>query len=853
MRVSPSLHVCRGLLVLLFLVAACAGAPGVGAGLGPVADYGGRFEYRYGDAPERPDGAGAPAPAEPAPPGDGWRPHPGVGSPPGRGQADVLWLRTRLQGPALVRPVLAVRLAARTVRISVDGQAVVPQYATLLPVEQLVNLRREYLIPLAPDYAGKTLTLRLGADVPQLAMESLPRLGEAAAVAFDLVRRNAAYVLCSAFLILLTLCGCALFLFRRDEPLYLYFALGCLGFAGSLLGFSGLAGLLFPWPVPNDAARVLLNALSNVGLLSFVIRIIGPGPLRALPVMRAAYLLYVAVLAATLLVRPDVTLRLFAVGRILTAPLGLALVAGSLRGVVRGDVDARILSAGLIVCNLLALPEVLLSLGLRTGRHGQWYVVTVLTFIAALVVVLLRRFYAAHTTALKLQIEHALANHRLHEQEALLQASARMAKGDLEQPISADPQSPLLPLARALDGMRQDLRGRIRLMDRMQQDLRSQMQTLETRSREIGLLNDELRRQIEQRSRRLIDMLLPAGRLAQHGRELHEGELLGNHYRVLRRLGQGGMGTVYEVCRTTDDRHLAAKVLRGGSVHKEALGRFAREAQIMARLHHPHLIAISDVDVTDEGTLFLVMELVRGRSLAQLRERAADLAWARTVLAQVAEGLVVLHACGIVHRDVKPENILVDESSPAPLVKLADFGISRLSEEGTPPPGPAPAPAPSSDSPGADAGAPVGADAPAGPGQTLDDTDPALGPPRKLASGSGPLLPGASQPRMLTRTGVVMGTPGYLAPELTRDARHAQPAADVFSLAVLAVELLTGRRPAAGAALAGAGAEIDEGLLRLLERGLRAAPEERPTAQELARALRGGDDRPSAPGAPAPA
>src|SRR6185436_17752653 len=95
------------------------------------------------------------------------------------------------------------------------------------------------------------------------------------------------------------------------------------------------------------------------------------------------------------------------------------------------------------------------------------------------------------------------------------------------------------------------------------------------------------------------------------------GSLLGDAYRILRPLGEGGMGAVYEVERTTDGVHLAAKVLHERP-DRIGLGRFAREAQILARLSHPNQISISDIDVTNEGMLYIVMELVTGSSLRQL-------------------------------------------------------------------------------------------------------------------------------------------------------------------------------------------------------------------------------------------
>ena len=141
---------------------------------------------------------------------------------------------------------------------------------------------------------------------------------------------------------------------------------------------------------------------------------------------------------------------------------------------------------------------------------------------------------------------------------------------------------------------------------------------------------------------------------------------------------------VYEVERTTDCRRLAAKVL-SAQPDRTAIGRFVREAQILARLDHPNLIAISDIDVTSGGVLFIVMELVSGSSLGQhgpsLARPTGD--GSSNVLRQVATALAGAARPGVVHRDLKPENVLLTRcpEDVLPVVKLADFGISILLDE----------------------------------------------------------------------------------------------------------------------------------------------------------------------------
>jgi serine/threonine-protein kinase len=128
---------------------------------------------------------------------------------------------------------------------------------------------------------------------------------------------------------------------------------------------------------------------------------------------------------------------------------------------------------------------------------------------------------------------------------------------------------------------------------------------------------------------------------------------------------------VYEVQRTTDRRHLATKVL-GGRLSKTAIARFAREAQLLAKLKHPNLISIVDADVTDKHIAYIVMELVRGDNLAALHNKYGDLSFVLPILQQVADALATVHAGGVVHRDLKPADIRSARSdeSKLPLVHL---------------------------------------------------------------------------------------------------------------------------------------------------------------------------------------
>jgi integrase len=246
------------------------------------------------------------------------------------------------------------------------------------------------------------------------------------------------------------------------------------------------------------------------------------------------------------------------------------------------------------------------------------------------------------TRAVRLELEGALARRRLAEQQALLQGAGRMAAGDLQSVIEVPPGE-LAILAEALESMRKDLRIKF--------------QKLEQSNVEIKKLNEELRRQIEQRSQRLMEVMLRGDERpsTSHASQVAPGRMLGEHYKVIRTLGKGAMGSVFEVERTTDQQRLAAKVLSEQS-DRTALLRFAREAQILARLDHPNLVAITDIDITAQGVLFLVMELVNGTTLKLCRERYRDPAFATPVIQQMAAGLHAIHARGIIHRDLKPAN-----------------------------------------------------------------------------------------------------------------------------------------------------------------------------------------------------
>lgn len=437
--------------------------------------------------------------------------------------------------------------------------------------------------------------------------------------------------------------------------------------------------------------------------------------------------------------------------------------------------------------------------------------------------------------------------------------------------------------------------------DELNAELGERVKMLLAKQREVELLNDELRRQIAARSRELAE------KLARMDDEelvpppaLTAGALVENRYRVLEELGTGGMGTVYEVERLSDAKHFALKALVGGG-GAESRARFAREAQIVANVNHPNVISIVDVDVAKSGFLFLVMELVEsGTTLHDVRRRERDIPWTLGVLAQVAAGIAAVHGAGIIHRDLKPGNVLFSRGLDGrrPLVKITDFGISSLVPDGTrisameriammaqAAPGDF-APDPFSSPPEGMGSVriselekkrsdrPAGADSsglftsarsdllldleyrPAGDDQQKTEK---LADPETKHEGSG-APPGAKRTPSapLTETGLIFGTPQYMAQELTTGTKNATRASDVFSLGIIAFEVLTGRRPFPEAPVSAklngrplplpmlfrtACPTLPPDIAALLDRAMAHDPRTRPTATELASALKSAADR----------
>jgi len=156
------------------------------------------------------------------------------------------------------------------------------------------------------------------------------------------------------------------------------------------------------------------------------------------------------------------------------------------------------------------------------------------------------------------------------------------------------------------------------------------------------------------------------------------GRLLDGRWRIREKFGEGGMGSIYVASQESVDREVVIKTLRTGlSDSEEFTERFWREAKVTTTINHPHCVTILDYGETDDGTLYLAMELLDGEPLADRMERGRiPLGEVLEIGKQIASALAAAHERDIVHRDLKPDNIyLLDISDGSTFVKVLDFGI----------------------------------------------------------------------------------------------------------------------------------------------------------------------------------
>jgi len=240
---------------------------------------------------------------------------------------------------------------------------------------------------------------------------------------------------------------------------------------------------------------------------------------------------------------------------------------------------------------------------------------------------------------------------------------------------------------------------------------------------------------------------------------------------ILEPIAAGAMGVVYAAYDPRLDRRVALKVLAPSAETPEAA--LVREAQAMARLQHPNVVAIHEVGRVGEG-VYLAMELISGQTL-RAWARTAPRSWReiRDAMVQVGRGLAAAHQAGLVHRDVKPDNAFLDEEGRA---RIGDFGLAHPGATSPLPPG---------------VGGEGAVSSPLPPGRGVGGEG--------ALSGSAPAA-GATGMDAFTRTGALVGTPAYMAPEALRGER-ADARSDQFAFAVTFWELLHGKRPFTGGSL----------------------------------------------------
>jgi serine/threonine-protein kinase len=216
-------------------------------------------------------------------------------------------------------------------------------------------------------------------------------------------------------------------------------------------------------------------------------------------------------------------------------------------------------------------------------------------------------------------------------------------------------------------------------------------------------------------------------------------EILGGQFKILQKIGSGGMGSVYKALQPEMNRHVGVKVLHPKlTARTDLVSRFRREARAMSHLQHPNTVKVFMYGELEDGSLYIIMEFLEGKNLNQTVRAQGPFSVERAlpILVQVCGALEEAHSQGIIHRDLKPENIFICQSSGLKdFPKVLDFGLAKVTE-------------------------------------------------REMRPGS----------IMLTQEGMVFGTPEFMSPEQAQ-GKKLGPAADQYSLAVILYEVLTGKLP----------------------------------------------------------
>ena len=219
------------------------------------------------------------------------------------------------------------------------------------------------------------------------------------------------------------------------------------------------------------------------------------------------------------------------------------------------------------------------------------------------------------------------------------------------------------------------------------------------------------------------------------------GQTLAGKYRLEERLNEGGMGTVYRGTHVLMDKTVAVKVLRPSlAADEKIVARFSREARAASRISHPHALSVTDFGESEDGVVFIVMEYLSGSTLKEIIRHEGPMPLSRVgeILRQVGSALEAAHEQGVVHRDLKSENIMLLSTNGPDYAKVLDFGIAKIIEpDGTYNPG-------------------------------------------------------------LTSPDLVIGTPQYMSPEQCSQSQDIDARSDIYSLGVIAYEMLVGKVPFTG-------------------------------------------------------
>src|SRR5205807_7648104 len=219
------------------------------------------------------------------------------------------------------------------------------------------------------------------------------------------------------------------------------------------------------------------------------------------------------------------------------------------------------------------------------------------------------------------------------------------------------------------------------------------------------------------------------------------GQTLARKYLVEKLIKRGGMGSVYQGKHVLMDKRVAIKVLRPSlALDNNVVARFSREAKAASRISHPHAVTVTDFGEDEKGVVFLVMEYLDGRTLKEIIKSDGAMAVHRAVeiIRQVAGALDAAHEQGVVHRDLKSDNVMLSQTKGGEWAKVLDFGIAKIQQ-------------------------PEGA----------RDID-------------------------ITAANLVIGTPQYMSPEQCSQSSPIDARSDVYSLGVIAYEMLAGRVPFSG-------------------------------------------------------